>query len=395
MNISCNNCGKVHKLPDESVKNKKVYFFCSACRHKIIVDARTKISEQLSNYHSLANFTDIFNGLFSFFNWGGVLISSLHIIFSVLIVGITSQIITRNLDFFINYPLFGLFIVILIFLIIFYSRNIVLYYISKIQINIFNKPEAKYVDWKSINFDFEEDSLILLMYTSIPVAVLFFILLPIPYLNTFGIFYAGLFYPVIFITILALVFIIILFRFMPSFLAAGSFFIRDGIKEMINFIKREFVEIPFYWIVITVVSKFFGFIFLGIYSVVIIFSGSILFTLLPGEAKDSLQHILSSLPMMGLSKSGAPIHVSFGIVFLIIMVFLSFVLFLAMLDNFIQALYSKTVVIMNKNPRESFNRTAMLVILLSIILFTLLGVTILINIPSTIVPMFLNNITGI
>ena len=38
MDVRCKKCGKVHSIPDNSVVNKKVHFFCSECSNKIVID---------------------------------------------------------------------------------------------------------------------------------------------------------------------------------------------------------------------------------------------------------------------------------------------------------------------------------------------------------------------
>ncbi len=389
MNISCNNCGKVHSVPDDIISNKKVYFFCSSCRHKIIVDSRTKITEKTGDILSLANFTDIFNGLFSFFNWPGLLISMLQIIVSVLILGICGQLFYKNITFFAQNIEVAVFLAFCIGLLIIYTRSLTLYYISKVQFFHFHHPEKKHIDWKSIHFDLEEDWITLLFYTCAALMVLFLIIVPLPYLRSFSIFYAGIFFPVFFAATLLIILAVILFRFLPAILSAGSFFVKDGIKEVYSFVIREYAQMPFYWIVITVITKFFGFLFFGIYSAVMFLSGTVIFTFMSGEGKNSLMHFFRSLPNVRSARDSIPSYVSLGAVILLIMIFLSMVLFFAFMDNFIQSLYVKSVSVMNKNPKESFNRYAVFVILALIILFSLLGVMVLINTATPQLPVFL------
>ncbi|MFW5808541.1 MAG: hypothetical protein ACOCWH_05780 [Spirochaetota bacterium] len=395
MNISCNNCGKVHDVPDDAVSNKKVYFFCSSCRHKIIVDSRTKISEHLSDIHPLTGFTDIFSGLFSFFSWTGILVSSLHMILSILIIGVCAQFVYLNMAFFLSHPGAAVFFGVFLLLILVFTRSLVLYYMSKIMDYRFHHPESTSVSWKSVHFDFQEDWITVLVYSCACAALLGILVVPLPYLGSFGIFYSGIFYPVIFVLVLFIILLSVLFRFLPSILATGSFFVRDGLREILAFIAREYVEMPFYWIIITVTAKFFSFLFFGLYAAAVFASSMVIFLFMPGEAKDSVLHFLSSLPMMRSAREAVPAYVGLGSVMLGMMILLSLVLFLSFMDNLIQSLYVKAVLIMKQNPRESFNRYAMIGIMGFLIIATLLGVLIISTVLSVPLSVTFQKILGV
>lgn len=369
MNITCNKCGKMHSVPDNVAENNKIYFFCSRCSHRIVVDTRTGLSEQ-TRFYSVTKFTDIFSGLFTFFNWSSILINSLFTIASLILFGIGAILFTKNSEFFMTHPSFTVFCFLAIFLIFIFLRNLNLYFMSKISAYRNSHFNQKILNWKEINFDFNEDWLTVLICSVLPVILLLIVLMPVGLMKQYGVLYAGLVFPVVFVLTMIAVPLLLGSRVWTAVIATGSYFVKDGLKELLRFLKREYVEIPFYMIVIALVSKFFIMIFSFIFSSMLFFSVGLPLAFLSTEVRA----VFMAKPAEILSE--IPDHMSLGLVILFVMIALLSVLFYSFCDNFVQAMYVKAVQIMRMNPEESFSRKTMLLIMVLFFLFILGGIAI-------------------
>ncbi|MDA3899914.1 MAG: hypothetical protein PF637_05275 [Spirochaetes bacterium] len=367
MNVTCNKCGKMHSLPDKAASNNKIYFFCSKCSHKIIVDTRSGSTEQLK-YYSTVDYTALFNGLFTFFNWPSLLLTALFMTGSLILAVIAGIIVSRNSTTFMTNPGLATVLGIFFFMLLFFLRNLNLYFTTKISAYRNAHPHKIGLNWKEINFDFGEDWLTLFICSIVPVLLLAIAVVPVSLFNFYGVLYTGLLFPIIFI--LSLITIPLLFsnRLWTAIIGTGSFFVRDGLAELLRFAKKEYVEIPFYVIIITAISKFFIFLFTSIFLAVLSVSVILPVVFISPEVKGFL---LSA----GSSQAAAlPDHVGLGLVILFAVVALIVILFVSFCDNFIQALYVRAVQIMRLNPEESFSRPVMLVIMVLISVFIIMGI---------------------
>jgi len=69
MEIRCKKCNQKYNLPEDQVENKRVYFFCENCGHKIIIDRKKEngYSDLLPSTDPL-NIRDLLSGIFYSFN---------------------------------------------------------------------------------------------------------------------------------------------------------------------------------------------------------------------------------------------------------------------------------------------------------------------------------------
>lgn len=383
MNITCKNCGHVHEVPDESVHNKKIYFYCSNCSRKIVYDDRqggSIVDPEL--FGNKVSFLDIFSGLFSFFSWTSLLVTALYGLALLLMTGLAVKVYVNNIVFFTEYPGIGIFLVLVLALIFIFGRQMVLYHASKITFFKFLNPESKIIRWKEVHFDFGEDWLIIFVYSCVIIAGMFIVGMPIPLLKGGGVFYSALLSPLFLFAALFVVLFLFLGRFLPSMVATESKFLRDGLGSLLNFIKTEFVEIPFYAVVIAVISKFFIIIFSLIYGSLMALVGCFLMLMYSQEA---LLHVVNlvyrffgasytATLAFGADTMVVPSYITFGASIILAVVIISFLLFWSFCDNFVQSLYVKAVHLMRLNPRSSFDPRAMLIIVVLLALFAMLGV---------------------
>ena len=269
-----------------------------------------------------------------------------------------------------THPTFTVFCFLLIFLIFIFFRNLNLYFMSKISVYRNSHFNQKVLNWKEINFDLSEDWLTILICSVIPVILLLVILVPVGFMKQYGVLYTGFVFPVIFVLTMIAVPLFLGSRVWTAVIATGSFFVRDGLKELLRFLKREYVEIPFYMIIIGLVSKFFIMIFTLIFSLMLVLSIGMPLAFISPE----VYAIFMTKPAELLAA--IPDHMSLGLVIIGVMIALLAVLFHGFCDNFVQAMYVKAVQIMRMNPEESFSRKAMLLIMVLFFLFILGGIAI-------------------
>ena len=119
MDISCKKCDKKYQIPDNQIEDKRVYFYCSDCGHKIVIN-RKKI--KWPTYKGLTSETlsakDLFEGIYYSFNIKNVLLSYFILISFTVLITLFSFIIYHNIQFFQKYPIFSGFLSIILFIIL-------------------------------------------------------------------------------------------------------------------------------------------------------------------------------------------------------------------------------------------------------------------------------------
>ncbi len=369
MEISCTECGKQHNIPDTAIDNKKIFFYCNSCGHKIIVDNRKNFVKQQSSRKDIPVIGDILSGIPLAFNFNSILISSIYAILFIMTSLLCSITVFRSSSFVANHPRAVIIIFITIALVFYYLYILVLYFISKISYFKMLNPGYKRLDWKFINFDIAEDSLVLFIIYIFSMTVFTILILPVVYLSKGGIIYTGimftLFYGLFFVSLFSLSFM----NFIPAIVASKSQFVIESISEIIEFFKKEFLNIPVYIIIVKILTSLvYGIVTLFL-TIPLLMTSGILFILMHSKSKTALFEFFTRIYDRIIGKSPDQIttvsaDVTLGTILIIIFLMVFCVLIWALFVTISQTLYTKAVFIMQKNPEHSINRTVYLVILI-------------------------------
>lgn len=371
MELSCTKCGKAHNIPDSAVENKKIFFYCSSCGHKIVVDNRKHFVNNKNPHKYYPVISDIFTAIPISFNINSILLGSIYAILTLLISVIFIMIGAKNMSSIMQNPALFVIIASLFFLFFYYAYLLLLYFISKITFFKIINPDHKKIDWRFINFDIKEDSVILLIISAAFLLVFAILLFPIRMMEDASILYSGFLMPVFYILSFILFISILLIEFIPAIIASRSQYIGDSFKEIILFIKTEFINIPVYMLI----NKLLAFL---VYKIVFIcitipllIAGGVIGLQLNSETKSLFMTFFTRV----ISKyKGTPIEnlpdvsnvVTSGVVFMVIFTLAIAVFLFAFFVSINQTICAKSVYIMQKNPIRSINRNAYLIALLVI-----------------------------
>jgi hypothetical protein len=195
------------------------------------------------------------------------------------------------------------------------------------------------------------------------IAAFMLVLAPVAFLDTGWVLYAGFFYPVI----VALAVILVLAQYTKgmlfAFIAMKDGSVAERIRGIFQFLGRENVNIPFYMILINIVSSFFSLL------LILILTGAIMLTLavvavLAGLGGQGLVGQLLSQNFAALTsilRADMPLWTQAGIVLVTVFSYLLVLAAAAYCVVLYQTLTVVAVTIMESNPGRSVNRVALLV----------------------------------
>jgi len=389
MNIKCNKCGKLHNLPSSSVDNRKIFFYCSSCGHKVIVDNRkdqsvTDKSVVLKNdsYEECGKsaptlfWYDICSAVGSFFSYAGVMIALIYSLFASIVFLLVITLFAKNKEYFFDNSAVGIIIFAVVFIAVYYLYNLVLYIISKIFLYRISNKSSEKLNWNCITFDIREDSVVIAIVIIGLVIAVSLALIPISFLDTYSVLYSGLMLPIISPLFIMLITSILLKEFIPAVIASRSGFIKDGLKDLFGFFIREFKAIPLYMIIVKLLNAFFSGIILMLFVFPFIISVSVVSGLFNTYTKSKIiQYFIANIsPDKVISTDGGfPVHIGFGVILFTLFVYFLILFLWALLLNLKQAIVVNAVYIMQKNPRNSMdNKTILTIIFLLFIVFILM-----------------------
>lgn len=386
MEVSCKNCGKLHSLANDAVKNKKVYFFCSGCGKKIVIDNRktdtenTGVSKRVTSSaepeveESFYSIKNILSGITLSFNFSAIMLSLIYSLSFVIIIAMIGLFFSKNQKLLLTNPYMSGSIIIFTFCILYYGYNLLLYLISKIHFFKMDNPDVKKIDWSNIFFDFKDDSLALFIITIGIGLLLVFILLPISILQTYGLVYSGIFFPIFFILSTIIIISFLLRNFIPAFIASKSRYLSDFFREFFAFLRIEMLNIPFYLVAIEIVYFFTFSIVLLIFGLSLFVTSSSIFAMMSFSLKQEIMMLPMTIQSL-FSASSVPNttsgQIKAGIAIFMIILFIAFLFLWAININIRQALYTQATHIMQVSPGKSVNKSKMLAIL-TIIFFGLI-----------------------
>ncbi len=368
MEISCPQCSQKYQLPPEKVDDKRVYFYCENCGHRIVID-RTR--EGWFSFLPLKNrpltATDLFDGVFLSFSRKNILFTYMVLLFFSLCGGIFALILRGNFDFFGRHLFLTGFLAWILMLVAIWLFDMHLYFISK---NITHRIETgEETFYREFTGDFKTD-FSFLFTVSAGILIIFTILLFPVYLmkSHFSFVYTGFFSGLLLI-LGALFFFTAFFRDqLIAFIAMKPRTFREATKSLGRFIAVEAVNIPLYSFLNAVISCFLilvVFAIMGSAAAVIIWSATVFIS---PELAGQLHNFSGTFS----SLSGEVETMGSGIILGIFFSTLVFLFITAWIVNLVQALAVTALRIMSSNPGRSIHRgvtfTVMAVTALVIIL---------------------------
>lgn len=362
MDVSCKECGQNYHIPDYKVDDRRLYFNCEKCSHKIVVENRRERWNMFSGF-SRETFTakDVLEGVFFSFNWKNLLTSMVAVILSGLIFVLGLFLFRENAVYFAGHPGMAGFVALIFFGILISINDTHLYLVSR---NTFhNIREKENISYRLIGDEMGNDLKSILFLTVGSVVLLTLFLLPAAAFKQYGDVYIGIVYPFLFPVSFVMILVMAFRQIFIAFFALRSRSFRFSMKSLFRFIVVENLNLLAYSLLSGVVY------FTGIVLTIWIFSSSVISIIAPGFLLSGLGVAtdMQSVMSMMTGSSGSS-------VLLLLMVAITGLLFVSYLVQLSQVLSVAAVYIMEKTPGRSVNRTGILIVA-AVIVMAILSVT--------------------
>lgn len=372
MTIACPKCGRAHALPDGSSDNKRLFFLCSQCKHKVVVDGRKKFVtgtvgtaavRETSPKPAISHILDSTACLFSVPSF---LLTLLFSLAAFLLIGVVSFVVVRNISFFTANPAILAAVIGTTAFLVLYGYSVLLYLIAKIRYYLIDHPSAGATDWKFILFDLPEDAVtLLLLFVCVPL-IIAAISAPVYFLGEWGVLYSGFAFPVLLCFSFVCILLFAFFRTIPAIIAGKSFYIRQSIASLISFVLREALNIPVYLILIDLITFVVSVFVLSFVLLAAFLSlaglGSLLDPSFAGQLKTGIP--AGAAQLIGLLSSGTlSFPVKTGIILLALFLLLTVLTASSFVITVRQNLTAQACWIMHTNPGKSVPRYITLLII--------------------------------
>ncbi len=370
MEISCNQCNQKYQLSEEKVDDRRVYFYCENCGHRIVIDRKKEGWFSFKPLkEELLSVTDLFDAVYLSFSKKNVLFTYMVLLLFCILGGIFALVVRGNDGFFGQHLFLSGFMLYFLTLALTLIFDLHLYLVSKnLVCRIEQGQSPRYSEFMpDLKIDFPS-----IFTVSIGLFLAFTILLFPLYLmkSHFSLVYGGFFSGIL--IILGFFFIIsAYFRdILVGFIAMKPRSFRDTIRSLFKFTAVENLNIPLYSFFNALISGFLGlivFVLAGSAAAIILWSATTF--LAPGLAGGitDLSHIFTAAPEAADS-------VWSGMVFAIIFGSLVMLFVAAWFINLIQALAVTAVRIMSSNPGRSIHRGVLLTIMAVTVIAAVLAV---------------------
>lgn len=372
MNIKCTQCGHIHQIPDEKIANKRVFFFCQNCGHKISVDtaASTNREVQVPPVETF-DWRSLFSSIPSFFSLQAFVVAMSYYLLIMLVGAIAAVAAFKHSQFFLENRLFAIALIFAALYLLVFTANLTRYYISKISFYRFSHPDAP-VDFNHVHFDLQDDILVIFLYSLLSTGVPMLLLFPLYFAGSWGVFIGGLLFPVF--LFFAAVSIILVFsgNYVTAHIASASLFTRDHFIQMFRFIKREFIFFPFFSLLIWIMRILFAKISLLFGILTSLAAAAGMFLLLSFEGKNAFSLFFHDL-FSGSVISSSSLS-STGILLCIVFSSTLGLAILALNSLFSQSLYARAVYIMKRSPGAAFETTPMIIIIAVFLVISILSI---------------------
>jgi len=370
MEISCNQCNQKYHLSEEKVDDRRVYFYCENCGHRVVIDRKREgWFSFMPLKEELLSVTNLFDAVYLSFSKKNVLFTYMVLILFCIFGGIFALIVRGNIDFFGRHLLLSGFMLYLLALGSTLIFDLHLYLVSKnLVFRIEQGQSPRYSKFMpDLKIDFPS-----IFTVSIGLFLAFTILLFPLYLmkSHFSLVYGGFFSGIL--IIFGFFFIIsAYFRdILIGFITMKPRKFRDMIGSLFKFTAVENLNIPLYSFFNALISGFLGlivFIIIGSAVAIILWSATAFAAPgLTGGITD-LSHIFNPAPEAADSVwSGIVLAIIFGS---LVMLFIA-----AWFINLIQALAVTAVRIMSSNPGRSIHRGVLLTVMAATVAAAILAI---------------------
>lgn len=363
MDIRCGKCNQKYHLPDDQVDDKRVYFFCENCGHRIVVNRK---KEAWFSYHvpePLSHGVDILEGIYLSFNRKNFFITFFLLLFWTCIFAIAALTASRTMTFFSTHIFLGGFIIFIMAMLFMWTFDVHLYLLSK---NLFFRiKNGKNLIFSGARADIVHDMPSLAFISMGIPAIFILVILPVYLMKSeFGAAYAGFFHGFMLVCALFILLILHCKNILMAFIALRPRSLVHTVGGFSRFLIVENINIPVYLGIISIVTLFFaGMIFLllaGALTVTTLTAGTMLPSLLPhsGIFPGFLgSGAFPSLPTAGLESADS---LWSGLAMAGFWTYLFFLVFISYTVNLVQSLASVAMKIMESNPGKSLGRGALL-----------------------------------
>ncbi len=357
MNVKCPQCSHQYNLPDQDVQGKKTYFYCDNCGHRVIIDRRTRAISLKGTVGEL---------------WEAIpfscsarllLISVLFLIVSLLLGTISLFIFRENMNYLVAHPMVAGGLIAVVLAILYLLFLIASFYMAAFTSNRIRFHEDRSLS--SITPHFRDSFPVLLLLAFFPI-ILYVLLLPVSFLKTYGLIYAGILFPIL----LPFLVIFIVFSASPqltcAFLAYETRTLRDTINNYFSFIIRENFTIFLYICFSRIISMLTVLVVLLItIGVTSFFLGSVaaladtsIYSVIP----QFFVSILAQVTDPQAAATGFPPQVKLGLSILLAMGVIVSIVIIAIYLITYQVLCTLSFHIMETNPKKSLNANAMIIV---------------------------------
>ncbi|MFW5771001.1 MAG: hypothetical protein ACOCX9_06160 [Spirochaetota bacterium] len=356
MNVKCPKCSHQYSLPDQDVQGKKTYFYCDNCGHRVIIDRRTRsisLRGSAGELWEAIPFSCSARLLF---------ISVLFLVVSLLLGIISLFIFREHMNYLVSHPMvaggFTTVVLALLYL-LFLTASFYMAAFTGNRIRFHEDPSLS-----SITPQFRNSFPVLLLLAFFPI-ILYVLLLPVSFLKTYGLIYAGILFPVL----LPFLVIFIVFSASPqltcAFLSYETRTLRDTINNYFSFIFRENFTIFLYIFFSRIISVLTLLVVLLVtIGVISFFLGSVaaladssIYSVIPRF----ISSILSQFTDPQAAATGFPAQVKLGLSILLAMGVIIFILIISTYLIIYQVLCTLSFHIMETSPKKSLNANAMII----------------------------------
>lgn len=361
MEVNCEKCSQKYHIPENRLSEKKVYFLCEKCGHRIIINPPLE-GWFKNNTFGRPPFTagSLINSISGSFSLKSVLIAFFFLYSISISIGISSFVFYKNTEFFASHPVFTASIFVIFIIILKFFYDFMLYLLS---LNAFyrfeNDQNIKYIP---VSHKIIADSPKVMFFSFGGILLLIILTIPVLLLQNSGLLYAAIALPFITAAAALAVWAHITKGFLYSLIAFNQRSLKQTFKTIGRFIIVENINIVIYAFSIKLINSFISIIVISVFALPLIPVSMILAPFIAA----------GSASATGPDAAAAIILIFFGSVFV--------VLAASWLTTIKQTLCSAAIRIMESNPGNSISggTRIIVIVLLAAFFFIISGLTVLV-----------------
>jgi len=371
MKLECEKCSQKYYIPEDKISDKKSFFICEKCDHRINIDpAEEEVFENTffpDNDYVNNSITDYICHSFSFKS----MVTAFSFIYIIsLITGLTGYTVFKNQVFFRSHTLFSAVSAFILILILKYAHDFLLYLISLNAFYRFNHEND--VNYTSMSQKIVSDSFLILFFSSAGFTLLVFLSIPVYLLKESGPFYAAIFLPFLIAAAAILIWPCMTKGFLYALIAGKRRSLKNTFRVIGDFIYTENINIPAYAVILRIITFFISLIVFAV-----LWAPVIAAAVMTGLFTDT-------------GASSTAYYHEAAAYFLLFFLSLLVVFAAAYLTVLKQTLFCAAVKIMENSPGESIpgNTKIIAVLALAAFLIIIAGLTVLIFTSSGFTALF-------